>query len=177
MTNESSDAQLISSILLFDDHRAFKVLSERYQPKIRALFLKLTTGDAELANDLMQETYLTMYRRLATYNGKSAFGTWLYQVAYRQFLQMHRSRKPQHSDIHDDRVSEHFQVQKPDSVAQKMDIDKAMNYLREEERMAIYLSYAEGYHHEEIAEIMQVPLGTVKSYILRGRNKLRELLS
>jgi RNA polymerase sigma-70 factor (ECF subfamily) len=177
MTNESSDAQLISSILLFDDHRAFKMLSERYRPKIKALFLKLTTGDTELSNDLMQETYLTMYRRLATFNGKSAFGTWLYQVAYREFLQMHRARKPHYTDIHADHVTEQYRIQKPDAVAQKMDINMAMNYLREEERMAIYLSYAEGYHHEEIAEIMQVPLGTVKSYILRGRNKLRELLS
>lgn len=177
MTNDSSDAQLISSILLFDDHRAFKILSERYRPKLKALFTKLTTGDLEMVNDLLQETYLTMYRRLATFNGKSAFGTWLYQVAYRQFLQMHRAEKPPHTEINADQVAAPWQMQKTDAVAQKMDIDRAMTCLREEERVAIYLSYAEGYNHEEIAEIMQVPLGTVKSYILRGRNKLRELLS
>lgn len=177
MTKESSDAQLISSILLFDDHKAFKHLLERYQPKLKGLFIKLTANNPELTDDLLQETFITIYRRLATFNGKSAFGTWLYQVGYRQFLQMKRAEKPNAIPMQEDINSESTQYHPAISLGQKMDIDIAMTYLREEERMAIFLSYAEGYNHEEIAEIMQIPIGTVKTHIARGKKKLKDLLS
>lgn len=176
MTKESSDAQLISSILLFDDHKAFRILMERYQPQLRGLLIRLTDNDVELTNDLLQETFLTVYRRLATFNGKSAFGTWLYQVAYRQFLQMKRAQNPKSVEIYKDDSQNGVQTHPAIAVGHRMDIDRAMSYLREEERMAVYLSYAEGYHHEEIGEIMQIPLGTVKTHIARGRKKLKDLL-
>jgi RNA polymerase sigma-70 factor (ECF subfamily) len=174
-----SDAQLIARVLVQDDRHAFGELVRRHQSTVRACLRKLTCGNAALADDLAQETFLLAYRNLKSFRQEAKFSTWLYRIAYNAFLA--DARKMKESALPDDletEVSEH--MPEPASVARaamlKIDLERAMAVLTEEERAAIVQCYHNDLSHEEAARVLGCPVGTVKTHVFRAKQKLKAKL-
>lgn len=150
---------------------AFESLVRRNQSLVRG-FLRRLSGDAATAEDLAQETFLTAWRKLGAYDGRGHFRGWLCKIAYTQFLQARRSAKA--SQAREDAVmAETATVADERSAADaRLDLDRAMALLSPEQRAAIALCYGEGMSHSEAAEALGLPIGTVKSHVLRGRAKI-----
>lgn len=174
-----SDAQLIARVLVQDDRHAFGELVRRHQSTVRACLRKLTAGDHGLADDLAQETFLLAYRNLKSFRQEAKFSTWLYRIAYNAFLADARKRKE--SPLSQDEDSEHAAHEDEGSpVARKaalsIDLERAMAALSDAERAAIVQCYHNDLSHEEAAYVLGCPVGTVKTHILRAKQKLKSRL-
>ena len=132
--------------------------------------LRKLCGDATLADDLAQETFVQAWRTLAQLRNAGAFGGWLKQVAVRVWLQYaRRSRLPL------DPLEDADAVAAAD-VSSGIDLQRALERLKPAQRLCVVLSYGEGLSHGEIADTTGWPLGTVKSHVARGGARLREWL-
>jgi RNA polymerase sigma-70 factor (ECF subfamily) len=152
------------------DAAAFGALVRQHQSSVRGFLRRLTKGNHALADDLAQETFLEAYRKIAQFQGQGSFTGWLYAIAWSRFLMENRKRKLEPLDDMDERVAPSI------DPAIKLDLEKAMALLRAPERAALTLCFALGMPHEEAAAAMGVPLGTLKSHVARGREKLKNLL-
>jgi len=172
---ELSDSDLIARVLLDDDHHAFGELVKRHQSAVRGTLRKLTGGNETLADELAQETFLKAYRALAKFRGEAKFSTWLYRIAYNVFRSDVRAAKS-HEEFNE---ATHTEPQAPaiEAVDLQTDLDAAMSHLSPKERTAVALCYTSGLTHEEAAEVLQCPLGTVKTNILTAKDKLRRYLA
>ncbi|HEX3808602.1 MAG TPA: RNA polymerase sigma factor [Rhizomicrobium sp.] len=150
---------------------AFGHLVRLHQGKVRAFLRRMTHGNHALADDLSQDTFLEAHRKIAQYRGEGSFTGWLYRIAYTRFLMEVRKRKLEPLDGEDERGFE----TEPGLIA-KLDLEKAMAKLSAAERAALTLCYALEFSNEEAALILSTPLGTLKSHVLRGREKLAKLL-
>jgi RNA polymerase sigma-70 factor (ECF subfamily) len=169
-----SDADLIARVLLADDRHAFRELVRRHQSVTRGLLRRLTQ-DAAVADDLAQETFLRAYRGLRGYRGSSRFSSWICGIAYRVFLTQTRRARAGFEEGEPDERGEH--QPSPAHLADlRHDLRRAMGALGPDERVALSLAYGGDSTHEEIAEILGWPLGTVKTRILRAKEKLRREL-
>jgi RNA polymerase sigma-70 factor (ECF subfamily) len=176
-----SDAQLIARVLVQDDRHAFGELVRRHQSTVRACLRKLTAGNAALSDDLAQETFLLAYRNLKSFRQEAKFSTWLYRIAYNVFLADARKMKevPLSDDADLDALSaEQREEQRPVARAAtlKIDLERAMAELSEAERAAIIQCYHNDLSHEEAALVLGCPVGTVKTHVLRAKQKLRARL-
>ena len=154
------------------DVAAFDRLARSHHAKVRGLLLRLVRGNQALADDLAQETFLEAWRGIANFRGDSAFATWLYRIAYSRFLMQARKRK-------EDPLAEGFEGEAPSTAGAseaRIDLERAMAKLSAPERAALTLCFALGLSNTEAAEALDIPLGTVKSHVLRGREKLKALL-
>ena len=88
-----TDADLIARVLSREDHHAFGELVRRYQSPVRAFLARMARGDAHLADDLAQETFLKAWRKLHTYRGSARFSTWLFGIAFNEFRTVARQRR------------------------------------------------------------------------------------
>lgn len=167
----STDAELLARIIVEDDREAFAVLLKKYQSPIRAFFRKMCGGDEALADDLAQETFLKAYNGLSRFQGGSQFLTWLYAIAKNVFYE-HLRRREQHEELGEN-DGESYQMASDASL----DIAKCMLLLEPEERLILSLSYADGLSQTEVAQLMNMPLGTVKTHTLRAKEKLRSSLT
>lgn len=152
------------------DVAAFGFLVREHQSQLRGYLRRLTRGNHALADDLAQETFLEAHRKLAQFEGHGSFAGWLYAIAWSRFLMEARKRKLEPLDDMDERIAPEC------DPGLKLDLEKALVLLRPPERSALTLCFALGMPHEEAAEVMQVPLGTLKSHVARGREKLKTLL-
>ncbi len=171
-----SDEALIARVVAHDDRNAFAELVRRYQSQVRSLQRKLTAGDAHLADDLAQETFIRVYRHLRTFQGGAKFSTWLYRIAYNVFLSSARQAQNRRSEEYVDEV--HAQAEQPheERLLARVDLARAMADCSEAERAALALCYGKGMTHEQAAEVLRCPLGTVKTNVLRGKEKLKQRL-
>jgi RNA polymerase sigma-70 factor, ECF subfamily len=171
--NQPDDFLLISRVILFDEKSAFDKLVKKHQSAIRRFFLHITLGNKELSDDLSQETFIKVYLNLRSFKGTARFSTWLYRIAYNTFYD---HLKTNHREFHVDDIFEISDKQSSYSISEQIgkniDIFESLKLLRKEERIAVTLFYMEDLTHEKIASIMQCPLGTVKTHILRGKEKL-----
>jgi RNA polymerase sigma-70 factor (ECF subfamily) len=151
------------------DAAAFDALVRAHQSRLRGFLRRLSRDDAALADDLAQETFLEAWRKIGQYRGTGSFAGWLSRIGWSRFLMGARKRKP---ELLED-VPEQSVETSPDT---KLDLESAMRRISANERAALTLCYALGHSNEEAAEILDMPLGTVKSHVLRGREKLRALL-
>ena len=151
------------------DAAAFGVLVRQNQSPLRGFLRRLTRTDHALADDLAQETFLEAWRKLSQYRGEGSFAGWLTRIAWSRFLMEARKRKP---ELMEDLPEQSIETS-PDVA---LDLESAMRRISAAERAALTLCYALGHSNEEAAAILEMPLGTVKSHILRGREKLRALL-
>ncbi|MDT8364687.1 MAG: RNA polymerase sigma factor [Nitrosomonas sp.] len=159
-----------------DDTKAFGELVTLHQSAVRGFLMRLC-HDATLADDLAQETFLSAYRKLAGFRQTGAFSSWLFGIAYRSFLQHRRQEKRERE------VQEEFrQLQIADTefyeqlTPVQRELERAIGQLEAREAAAISLNISIGFSHSEVATIMNLPLGTVKSLINRGLSKLRTAL-
>lgn len=172
--NKSEDLIWVAKVTLLGDKQAFDHLTLKYQSSIRRFFLNLTVGDDQLSDDLAQETFIKAYLSLNSFRGISGFSTWLFRIAYNVYYDAMRSIKITKGI--DESEIDRAHAQEHEFSAEKVDIHNALQYLRQEERTAILLFYMEDKTHPEIAKIMQCPLGTVKTYILKGKENLGNYL-
>lgn len=156
------------------DPRAFAALVRRHERTVVGFLLRMTRGSHALADDLAQETFLEAFAKITQYRGEGAFAGWLLRIAYYRFLMAAR-RKREELGVPEDMADETAAGET--AHAARLDLEKAMSRLAEGERAALTLHFALGYSHDEAAAIMNVPLGTAKSHILRGRERLKSLLS
>jgi RNA polymerase sigma factor (sigma-70 family) len=148
------------------DRAAFGHLVRAHQGYLRQWLRRLCGGDAALADDLAQDALLAAWRSLPGFRGEAAFRTWLTRLAYRAWLQ---SRRAPERHLADEEAST------PDP-AERLDLQRALARLRPEEREAVLMCCHAELSHAEAAALMGLPLGTLKSHVLRGRARLRELL-
>ena len=171
-----SDADLILAVIRRDDRRAFGVLVERHQGPVRSVLRRLAKGDAALADDLAQETFVLAWKNLRHFRFESRFSTWIYRIAFNAWQsEVRRKREVLLDDEIDDGPAAPW-CEMPDIVA-RVDLERAMTLLSDAERSAIAACYYADLSHEEAAAVLGIPLGTVKTHVLRGKAKLRAALA
>lgn len=154
---------------------AFTRLVCLYQSPVRALLRRLCGGDHAAADDLAQQVFLRAHQKIASYSATGSFVGWLYKIGYRAFLD--HERKLKRRRIMAARLApEDSTTAEAHPMELKLDLNAALAGLRPEERAAITLCLSEGLSHEEAAHVMDMPLGTVKSHVTRGRKKLKKTL-
>jgi RNA polymerase sigma factor (sigma-70 family) len=173
---EVADSELIAKALLDDDRHAFATLVRRNQSAVRGLLRRLTNGNEALADDLAQETFIKSYKSLKSFRGGAKFSTWLHRIAYNAFISHVRGEKAA-LDYADYAETEPGYREETQNINLAHDLQRALRELSEPERSAIQLCCQCGFSHDEAAEILQQPLGTVKTNILRGKEKLRARLA
>ena len=167
------DKQLVARALASPDTAAFGELVRRHQSHVRN-FLRKLAGDYTLADDLAQECFLHAWDKLHTYSGKGTFIGWLLKVAYTTFLQSKRKSK-RYAEILEEvgHVADAEERKNTAPMDEIGDLDRFLAVLSDEERAVMVMSYACGLSHREISEATAMPVGTVKSVIFRGKEKIR----
>lgn len=173
--SQLNDISLVAQVVVFKNTKAFDELVKKYQSPIRRFFLNLTCGDSELSDDLAQDTFIKAYTNIASFKNLSSFSTWLYRIAYNIFYDYIRSRK-ETNDL-DAREVDGISSVEQDNLGQKMDVYQSLKTLKEIERTCITLFYMEDVSIEKIAGITGCPVGTVKSHLSRGKEKLANYLN
>lgn len=168
------DISLIAQVLLFDNKRAFDQLVRKYQSPVRCFLMRLTAGDSELSDDLAQDTFIKAYIHLDSFRNLSEFSTWLIRIAYHNYYDYIRNRKEWMS-IDESVVDQSHHLVQHDS-GQLMDVYCGLQYLKEEERCCIILFYMQDLSIRKISSVMNLPEGTVKSHLSRGKEKLAHFL-
>ncbi|PCI63727.1 MAG: RNA polymerase subunit sigma-70 [Kordiimonadales bacterium] len=154
---------------------AFTRLVRLHQSSVRAFLRRLCKTDVSLADDLAQECFLKAHGKMGSYDGEGSFLSWLFGIAYRIFLDDYRKRKRRKLlDIERSACAPVESI--APNIDMKLDLERALSFLKIEERTAITLCLTSGMSHSEAAQIMDMPLGSVKSHIARGRTKLAEAL-
>ena len=159
------------------DRHAFARLVRAHQSRVRLQLRRLTHGDAALADDLAQETFVQAWLHLNDFRGDARLATWLHRIALTRFLQHVRRpqlpaewREPDATDEsdpgHDPRAVEGL----------GRDVERALQALSEIQRLAVVHCFHLDLTHAEAAQVLGLPLGTLKSHLDRARTRLRELL-
>lgn len=170
-----TDADLIARVLSHEDHNAFGELVRRYQSLVRAFLTRMARGDSYLADDLAQETFLKAWKKIGAFRGPK-FSTWLFGIAVNEFRGAMRRRKE--LAIEEIENAPELEISSSNSGSNlKLDLTEALKALNSDERAAILLCCQNGLSHEEAARALDCPLGTVKTNILRGKEKLKRLLA
>jgi RNA polymerase sigma-70 factor (ECF subfamily) len=166
----ASDSELIQHAQQ-GDPRAFELLVDRYAKTLFALAYSLL-GNAADAEDALQETLIGAYRHVGKFEGRSSVKTWLTKILVRQVARVHRSRKNRRPVS----IGE-MEIERPDRAGiadGKMDVKQMLSVLSEEHREVMVLREIEGLSYEEMAEVLDVPRGTVESRLHRARQFLKE---
>lgn len=183
-TQKETDQQLVARVQQ-GDMRAFDLLVIKYQHKVLALVSRFVNGSAD-AQDVAQDTFIKAYRALNNFRGDSAFYTWLYRIAVNTAKNHLASRahraSNQNVELDDaELLSEQANMRDiatPDRLLQKDQLQTvvfdAMAQLPEDLRMALTLRELEGLSYEDIADVMDCPIGTVRSRIFRAREAVDE---
>lgn len=154
------------------DRAAFEELVRRRQSWVRNLMRRLSR-DTALADDLAQQVFIRVWRTLGQLQDPLRFPGWLKRVAVNVWLQHQRRKDVMASSESIDQLEQPIE----DTAGAAIDIDQALALLPDAVRLCIVLSYHAEMSHAEIAEAAAIPLGTVKSHIRRGTEKLESLLS
>ena len=185
MSDNSQKAtdQILVERVQAGDKGAFDLLVKRYQHKVIGLIGRYVQDQAE-ALDVAQETFIKAYKALDSFRGESAFYTWLYRIATNTAKNhlVTRSRRPPGTDVDIDDVlqaeseSELREIETPENNLYRDELFSVMastlEALPEELRVALTLRELEGMSYEEIAEVMDCPIGTVRSRIFRARDAI-----
>jgi RNA polymerase sigma-70 factor, ECF subfamily len=171
--------------------RAYRELIGRYQRPVFSLIYRLVR-DREKAEDLAQDTFIKVLNAIERYDPKYKFSSWIFKIAHNTALDQLRRKEPETlsidgsphartaAEVESSTITPESGDETPEQYALNRElgteIEQAIGTLRSEYRTAILLCHVEGRPYEEIAEIMAVPLGTVKTYIHRGRKELMRRL-
>jgi RNA polymerase sigma-70 factor, ECF subfamily len=158
------------------DRAAFSELMTEHQDRVFAVCLR-TMGEREAALDATQDTFVTLWRKAAQYEGTAAVGTWLYRIAVNSCYDQLRRRKRRPteplSEVEpaDPRAGDPFEA-----ADERPALERALRSIPDEFRLAVVLTDVEGLSIAEASEVLGVPPGTVKSRVFRGRRRLAEIL-
>ena len=172
---DGDDAALVSRAV-DGDRRALELLLDRHADRIHAVCRRIV-GHPEDALDATQEALIAIARSVTRFDGRAAFGTWCYRIATNAALDELRRKRRRPVPSHPDAPEPVAPASGPDDVvAARIDVDAALQHLPEEFRVAVVLRDLCDLDYAEIAEVLAVPPGTVRSRISRGRSILVELL-
>ncbi|WP_295362975.1 RNA polymerase sigma factor RpoE [uncultured Succinivibrio sp.] len=183
----SSDEAIVKRVQQ-GDVSAYNILVIKYQHKVAQIISKFVGNSADV-NDVAQEAFIKAYKAINNFRGESSFYTWLYRIvvnAAKTYLESNSKRK-NHIDVD----SEEFQSidsqgvltsrESPDKIIESQELQQvilsAMSELPEELRQAIMLREVEGMSYEDMADLLQIPIGTVRSRIFRARQFIEEKMS
>jgi RNA polymerase sigma-70 factor, ECF subfamily len=186
MTVASEPAQSASDLELAraaaaGSSAAFEKLYEQHHRRVYSLCLRML-GNTSQAEDLTQEVFLQVYKKIGSFRGESAFTTWLHRLTVNQVLMHFRRRgvKLEHTSEEGDFanvVETPLQSTRRISMVDRLALEKAISQLPPGYRTAFLLHDVEGYEHGEIAKMLGVTIGTSKSQLHKARMRLRELLT
>ena len=159
------------------DVEAFETLYRQHSAKIYTLASRMA-GSAEDGEDLLQEIFLQAYRKVGSFNGESALGTWLYRLAINHCLDYVRSRHAKMNKLTETLDAEtSFQpAARRETPIARLDLERAVERLPEGCREAFVLHDVEGFGHKEVAALLGIAEGTSKSQVFKARLKLRAFL-
>jgi RNA polymerase sigma-70 factor (ECF subfamily) len=157
------------------DFDAFEALYRRHSAPVFGLALRMLSNRAD-AEDLLQEIFLQAYDRLASFEGRSAFGTWLYRLSVNRCLDHLRSRGAKEQSLNEP-LTPVLPGKSRTGGTRGLELERAIAELPPSSRAAFLLHDAMGYDHKEVGEILGVAVGTSKSLVHRARTRLRERLS
>ncbi|WP_295350460.1 RNA polymerase sigma factor RpoE [uncultured Succinivibrio sp.] len=183
----SSDEAIVKRVQQ-GDVSAYNILVIKYQHKVAQIISKFVGNSADVS-DVAQEAFIKAYKAINNFRGESSFYTWLYRIvvnAAKTYLESNSKRK-NHIDVD----SEEFQSidsqgvltsrESPDKIIESQELQQvilsAMNELPEELRQAIMLREVDGMSYEDMADLLQIPIGTVRSRIFRARQFIEEKMS
>ncbi len=187
MGDREVDHQLVERAQRGDKH-AFELLVIKYQRKLARLLSRFIRDPGEV-EDVTQEAFIKAYRALPTFRGESAFYTWLYRIGVntaKNYLVAMRRRAPTMTEVNNEEAEDIEEGQQlkdmntPENELMSRQVAETVNLtlqeLPEELRTAITLREIEGLSYEEIAQVMNCPIGTVRSRIFRAREAIAERL-
>ena len=172
-----SDAELVTRCRN-GDVGAFEALYRQHAPRLYSLASRMA-GSVDEGEDLLQEIFLQAYRKLGSFRGDAALGTWLHRLAINHCLDFVRSRQAKNTKLTetlDDESS--FEPAAPrDTPIARLDLDRAIASLPPGCREAFVLHDVEGFDHREVGHMLGIAEGTSKSQVFKARMKLRAMLS
>jgi len=162
----------LASLAASGDRQAFGELVRRHGSAVRALLRRMGVSAAE-ADDLAQDAFIAAFESIAEFRGEGAFGGWVKKIAARACMRRVQKDRQLRARL------EAADLQDPTAPAdpgRRMDLDEALKGLAEAERLCVSPCYGAGLSHAEAAEALNLPLGTVKSHVKRGLDRLRARL-
>jgi RNA polymerase sigma-70 factor (ECF subfamily) len=190
MSSQLSDAELVRRFKE-GDRAAYSEIVRRYQDRVFTLCLRWMGGDRQVAEEVAQDVFLALYRSLSRFRGDAQLSTWIYRVVINHCKNRRLYRKRRHMDQHEGLEGESTD---PDAAARQIADDgpgtdaslhaqqaghllqEALERLDDEQRQIIVLRDVQDLSYEEIADILDLPRGTVKSRLHRARASLAQLL-
>ncbi len=176
MTTAAQEAELLARVVE-GDHEAFTQIMRNHEDRVFSVCLRIM-GNRDQALDATQETFLTTFRKAEQFKGNAALGTWIYRIAVNTCYDLLRRQKRRKTDPMPEHLdpTDHSAEDAVDSAALRPEIRAALAALPADFRSAVVLSDIEGMSLPEIAEILDIPVGTVKSRVFRGRRLLAQEL-
>ncbi|MCA9104864.1 MAG: sigma-70 family RNA polymerase sigma factor [Pirellulaceae bacterium] len=175
------DLELIERTL-GGDTRAFEELVLRYQDRLYNAVVH-TVGCAEEARDIVQEAFLSAYSKLHSFQGNASFYTWLYRIGFNASISHRRKRRPvlsvdpQRDENGVEPIDRHESPEAPLQRAERVaQVQQALSLVSEEHRRILVLREMDGLDYETIADMLDLPIGTVRSRLHRARSQLKETL-
>jgi RNA polymerase sigma factor (sigma-70 family) len=172
-----SDRALVARVVVDDDRHAFAALVRRHHGAVRAFARRLANGDNARADDVAQDTFLAAWRHLSTWRAEGELVSWLLKLCFRAHLTDARRAHHKREGLADDANALPPGTTDANDPTERRDVVRAMAALSEMERASIALVFQQGLTHEEAARVLDVPLGTLKSHVARGKEKLKPLLA
>jgi RNA polymerase sigma-70 factor (ECF subfamily) len=172
-----SDAELVTRCQK-GDVGAFEALYRTHAPRLYSLASRMA-GSVDEGEDLLQEIFLQAYRKLGSFKGDAAFGTWLHRLAINHCLDFVRSRQAKNTKLTETLDAESsFEPAAPrDTPIARLDLERAIASLPPGCREAFVLHDVEGLDHREVGHMLGIAEGTSKSQVFKARMKLRAMLS
>ena len=171
---EDTPEEAVAALAIGGDDGAFAELVRRRQKRVRDLLRRLC-GDHALADDLAQKVFVRAWRGIGALRDPGAFGGWLKRVAVSAWLDEARRAPAPIDDDESAFLAAADPAPSPQRLAGGIDLERALARLGPAERLCVVLAHGEGMTHAEIAEATGLPLGTVKSHVLRGSEKLKRI--
>ena len=168
---EVADNVLVDRVVLRGDKHAFSELVKRYQSMLRYSLRQMTGWNESLADELAQEAFIKAYTSIASFRKEAKFSSWLYRIALNLYRSHLRKKGLNTEPMEDQEFATDADPQVSPGLQQ--DLASAMQKLSFDQRTAIHLSLHRECSHQEISDIMGIPLGTVKTHINRGKERLQ----
>ncbi len=172
---EAESDEVLLAAVRDGSERAFNMLIDRHQQAVRTFLRGIAASHGD-ADDIAQETFLAAWTHAKSFRGQSSVRSWLFSIAWRKAKGSQRRwfRAVRRDTVyHGDHGRENAQEA---STEDRIAVGQALLSLPMDQRAAVTLCLGSGYTHAEVAQLLEIPLGTIKSYVLRGREKLRGIL-
>ena len=174
-TAEMSDEALVAAVAQ-GDMKAFEMMHKKYFPKLMH-FAKRMVNSPEAAEEVANDVLMTVWRTADRFEGRSKPSTWMFGIAYRMALKQRQKLGLRRGDVELDEGMIGDDKDTAEAVILATDLGNALEQLKPELRAVVELTYYNGYLYTEIAEILECPVGTVKTRMMTARRRLREMLS